>query len=394
MHTTTETWAGRIVLLLCHVAGLLDLVILPLWIGGLIGTFKLNPQVAGGLVTLYLVGVVVSNATFAFRFDRVPTKTVASIGFLIPAVAFLLMTQVSDTESVTGVTYIAILNFIGGLGAGAGMAIVHGMIGRSSNPHRLFAFANFGLAVFGVVFFIVTPPMMATMGVNAVFINAGILISIAFIAAILAFPKTSSPVRHAQETHSDRPYPAILGTAILVICFAGIVFLQIGNAITMSFVERVGNFRGFDPAAIGRMLVVGGLITLLAPICAAIFQNKLNPVWVTIIGMAIYAVLSATISYTTSFPPYAIAYVLVPSTVIFTHTFAFGLLARIDPSGRMNALTPTMMMVGSAIGPVLGGTIAMYSGFPQVGSGAAVFAILGALCYVAINGRLRWVLSR
>lgn len=389
MHTTTETWAGRIVLLLCNVAGLLDLVILPLWVGGLIGTYKLAPQMAGGLVTLYLVGVLISNAVLAFRFDRVPLRTVAATGFLVPAVAFVLMTRISDTVGSSGVALIAILNFVGGLGAGAGMAIVHGMIGRSSNPHRLFAFANFGLTIFGVVFFLVTPPMMVTMGVNAVFLNVGILIAIAFFAVLLAFPKLPSGGKHHPEAGGGMPRLAVASTATLAICFAGIVFLQIGNAVTLSFVERVGNFRGFDSAAIGLMLSVGGLVVILAPIAAAILQKKLNPVWVVILGMMVHAALSATLSNASSFLPYAIAYASVVTTVVFTHTFAFGLLARIDPSARMNALTPTMMMSGSAIGPFLGGTVVQFLGFPQVGIVAAICAMIGALCYLAVVVRLQ-----
>lgn len=389
MRTTTETWTGHIVLLLCHVAGLLDLVILPLWVGGLIGTYKLNPQLAGGLVTLYLAGVLVSNAILAFRFDRVPTRAVAAIGFLIPAIAFFLMTQVSDTEGASAVTLIAVLNFVGGLGAGAGMAVVHGMIGRSLNPHRLFAFVNFGICIFGVAFFTLTPSMMATMGVKAVFINAGAVIFVAFLAALLAFPQLPSGRHEELHKRKDKPGVLMASTTILVICFIGVVFLQIGNAVTLSFVERVGNFRGFDSASIGMVLAVGGLVPFLAPIGATILQKKLNPIWVTIVGMIVHAALSATVSNSSSFLSYAAAYAFVTATVVFTHTFAFGLLARIDPSARMNALTPTMMMLGSAIGPFLGGTIAQFLGFPQVGIAAAICAVIGALCYLAVSGRLQ-----
>jgi hypothetical protein len=41
------------------------------------------------------------------------------------------------------------------------------------------------------------------------------------------------------------------------------------------------------------------------------------------------------------------------AVMIFTHTFAFGLLARLDLSGRAMAATPAMLMIGAAIGPIL-----------------------------------------
>jgi len=39
--------------------------------------------------------------------------------------------------------------------------------------------------------------------------------------------------------------------------------------------------------------------------------------------------------------------------VVGAHPFLFGLTARLDPSGRTNALTPAMMMTGSAIAPAI-----------------------------------------
>lgn len=55
-------------------------------------------------------------------------------------------------------------------------------------------------------------------------------------------------------------------------------------------------------------------------------------------------------------------------TIIFTHTFAFGLIARLDPSGRATAGTPAMLMVGSAVAPLVG----WYAGVEAIGYAAIV----------------------
>jgi hypothetical protein len=389
MKTTTEDWTGRLVLLICHVAGLLDLVILPLWVGGLIQTYQFEPQAAGGLVTLYLVGMVISNVVLAFRFERYPPKLVAGLGFAIPAVAFLIMSRLGDVAPAVRPLAFAILNFVGGLGAGIGMAAVHGTIGRSANPHRLFAFVNFGVGIFGVIFFVVTPGMMARMGVTAVFMNADIVIILAVIAALLAFPVMPARTEKGGQGSASSFSLTGAGTGTLAICFIGIVFLQVGNAATLSFVERIGDFRGFGADAVGMLLAVGGLVPLLAPIAAAVLQKRMTPIWVVVCGMLFHGVLSITLSNSSTFAPYAVAYALLTATVVFTHTFAFGLLAQLEPSGRINALTPTMMMTGSAAGPFLGGTIAQFAGFSKVGIGAAICAALGAICYVVVASQLR-----
>lgn len=382
MQTTTESWAGRLVLMLGNVAGLLDIVILPLWVGGLIESYKFDPQLAGGLVTLFLFGILVSNALLAFRFYRMPAKAVVSLGLLVPGVAFLCMTQVSGSSSAY---VLAALNLVGGLGAGAGLAMISGVIGRSQNPHQLFAFATFGVSAFAVVFFAITPAMMASMGVNAVFINAGVMMLVASLASVLAFPK----IPERSGDHEAEPRPGQASSLVLGTCFFGIVFFQMANAVTLSFVERIGNFRGFDSAAIGTMLAVGGFVPILAPILAALLEKRLSPVWVVPCGMLFHGFLSLVLFSSSTFLPFAAAYVLVASTVMFTATFAFGLLAKLDPSARMNALMPTMMAAGSAAGPFFGGTVAKYAGFPQVGVASAGCAALGALCFLFVAACLR-----
>jgi hypothetical protein len=150
---------------------------------------------------------------------------------------------------------------------------------------------------------------------------------------------------------------------ILVVCFFGVAFLQTANAVTMSFVERDGNFRGFDPASIGMVLAVGGVIPLSAPVAATLLEKKLSPIWMVIIDMLLHGALSLAVFNSTMLGLFFVSYALVPTMVSFTHTFAFGFLAKFDLRGRMNALMPAMMMTGSAVGPVLGGTVAKYAGF-------------------------------
>lgn len=58
--------------------------------------------------------------------------------------------------------------------------------------------------------------------------------------------------------------------------------------------------------------------------------------------------------------------------IIFTHTFAFGLLARLDSTGHVAAGTSAMLMVGAAIAPFIGGTLVKFIGFEAIGYAAIV----------------------
>ena len=54
--------------------------------------------------------------------------------------------------------------------------------------------------------------------------------------------------------------------------------------------------------------------------------------------------------------------------------FAFGLLAKLEPTGRALAATPATLMVGAAIGPILGGTLVKFASYSAISVAAAVIA--------------------
>ena len=94
------------------------------------------------------------------------------------------------------------------------------------------------------------------------------------------------------------------------------------------------------------MLIAVGVVNLLSPLLAALLQKRFDPRTVAIAGPIAQAVLALTISRSTTFAPYAVATSLWVFAMIFTHTFLFGLLARIDTTGRAVASTPAIAILG------------------------------------------------
>src|SRR4051794_15039628 len=125
MKPSTENWSGRIPLMIAHCAGMVDLVALPVWVGTLISDYKFDPQHAGALATLFLLGAVVSSLYFAARFSRVPARLTATAGFAIAALTFLASAFTFDFSTL------AVLHGIAGAAAGCALSMTHGTIGRS-----------------------------------------------------------------------------------------------------------------------------------------------------------------------------------------------------------------------------------------------------------------------
>lgn len=362
--TGTESWAGRIALMVAHCAGMVDLVALPVWVGTLIANYELDPQQAGGLVTLFLVGAVISSLWFAPRVNRIRGRTATSVGFGVAALAFFGVSQTQNTDY----TSMAALHALAGLAAGCGLTFTHGTIGRSANPHRLFAIVGMALGVFAIVFLGATPKLVSLSGGETLFrIFAGVML-VGALVAMFAFPEPAQP---GVDSSERKQFDARVWFAI-----AGISCMAFVQAMTFSFVERIGIERGFGLDAVTGVLIALGFVNLAPAPLAALLERRWSANTVVLVGPLVQAALALVITHAAGFAPYAAASALFVAVMIFTHTFAFGLLARLDPTGRALAATPAMLMVGAATGPVLGGTFVKVMGYGSIGFAALVIAAL------------------
>jgi predicted MFS family arabinose efflux permease len=376
--TTTDSKRGRIALMVGHCAGMVDLVALPVWVGTLVAQYRFDPQQAGMLASLFLLGAVLASVALASRFDRLNGRVVATLGFGIAALAFGFASTVQDFGTL------AVLHALGGMASGAALSATHGTIARSGNPHRLFAVVGMALAVFGILFMGATPPLVAKLGGPVLFqVFAGVMV-VAALAAVFAFPVPDALRTPARAAGSREPLSATVWCGIVGIACMGLV-----QAMTFSFLERVGSDRGFGAAAITGVLVALGIVNLVPPALAAVLEKRLAARSVLLGGAAVQALLVAVIMLSTQFAPYAAAASVFAAVMIFTHTFAFGLLAQLDRSGRALAATPAMLMTGAAIGPVLGGTLVKGFGYGALAVAAAVIAALALLCFSRLPGQAR-----
>lgn len=372
MTTRIDSRAGRLTLMVAHCAGMVDLVALPVWIGTLVGRYSLSPQQAGLLATLFLAAAVLASVVLAPRFQRLPARAVSSAGFGISALCFGLVATTADYAAI------AALHALSGLAAGAALSMTHGTIARSANPHRLFAVVGMALGVFAVVFLGAMPPVVAAVGGPALFVAFSGVMALAAVLSALCFPAAEAPDAPAAATATG-PISGAVWAGI-----AGLASMALVQSMTFSFLERVGADRGFGLAAVTGVLVALGIVNLFPAALAALLERRWPVRRVLLAGPVLQAALAATIMTSTAFMPYALAASVFVGVMIFTHTFAFGLLARLDPSGRAMAATPAILMTGAAIGPILGGTLVQGAGYASLAIAAPLIAALAVACFSRI----------
>ncbi len=373
MAIPVDSTRGRIALMIAHCAGMVDLVALSVWVGALIAYYGFDPQQAGGLPTLFLMGAVLASLALAPRIQRLRGRWVAGIGFGFSALAFW------KAAGTTEYTQLAVLHGVAGVAAGAALSVTHGTIARSANPHRLFAIVGMALGVFAVIFLAGTPQLIAARGGSALFLAFAGVMALGAVASLLAFPSPDSGASRALPASKSAPLPKVVWFGIV-----GISCMTLVQAMTFSFLEGVGIHRGFERSAINGVLIALGLVNLLPAALAALLQKRLSARRVLLVGPVVQLALAAAIMVSPAFGPYAFGAAFLAAVMIFTHTFAFGLLARLDQSGRALTGTPAMLMVGSAIGPFLGGTLVKGFGYEALALAAACLAVVAVFCFARL----------
>lgn len=362
-------------LLLGHCAGMLDLVGLPVWVGAnLIGFYQFDPQKAGLLATTFLFCAVLASVVLAPRFGRMPAKAVAVVGYAVACLAFIgLGTFASGHYGA-----MLALHAIGGLGAGSALTKVDGTMGRSDNPHRLFAYAGVSVAVFGIVVLGSGPVIIARWGGAALWFVFAAVMGLAALLALLAFPRVPAA----------RPQPEGATGRISRHVWFGIVgmgILCMAHSMVFPFVERLGIDRGYPAAMIAGVLVAIGFANLLPSPLAALLEKRLHPERAIVGGTVFHLMLVLLLTQVPRLEVYAFVVAILTTPLLFMHAFLFGLMARLDPSGRAVAATPAILMVGSAIGPALGGTLLVAFGYSGLGLAVAGFGVLACVFFAQIR---------
>ncbi|WP_248796466.1 MFS transporter [Pseudomonas sp. MWU13-2105] len=377
---TPDTVGGRAVLTLAHVAGMVDMVALPLWIGALMQYYQFSAPQAGGTVSLFLLAVVLVSGALAPHFSRLPHRLLAAAGFAVAACAFFLAYDQQGTSEHWGV--LIALHGLAGVGIGCALSVTHGAIGRNGNPHRLFAMVSMALGLSAVLFLSLMPMFIARLGAPVLFLAFALLMTLAAVVAALFFPSIEVRLASTQsatgKVRLPRPTWPIIG---VVIC------LTMNQSMVFGFLERLGHSRGFSSGEVNGVLICLGLVNLLPGLLAALLQKRWSAIWVGIVGPVIQAILALVMVQTPQFGPYALAASLYVAVVIFTHTFLFGLLTRLDPSGAAASATPAMTMIGSCIGPLLGGLVVASIGYQGLGWAACLIALVAVLLMRLVQRR-------
>lgn len=262
-----------------------------------------------------------------------------------------------------------------GLVGGMAVGVVYSVMARTHSPDRAFGMlllVQFGLGGLGVM---VLPTLVPEFGTRILFLSLAALTACALVA-IFAIPKLADATPVARGARPPRMSTTARTTTVLVLL--ALFLFQGGNMALSAFIIRLGEHyelgRGFIGQALGWATWIGAAGAGLVIFMGTRF-GRLRPM---LVAMLLTLAGTAGFFWSGLQPVFFIANVGTAITWSFVVPYLFGMLSRLDLSGRLATLGGFMSKLGLASGPMAAGLLLRDDDFPLL--------ITVAIAALAVSG--------
>ncbi len=299
--------------------------LMPFTMGVLTDGFKFSLEHAGVLLSAEMAGAAALSLLLSPFVGKLDLRKMAFIGGL------LIISGHSMTAMATGYVPVGVSRIITGAGTGILNAVVFAAIARTKEPERLMGFIEGVLALVGAFIMVLLPYVISGFGPRAYFWALAALVLCTFWV-FTWLPKSSA---EEEEKNKERPSVSV-PVVCLVACSSAALFS--GQTLIWSFTERIGVTLGLSMEQIGWILGGTGLSGLAGAAVPTLLGRKygrIPPLVFGILGMG-----ASFIGTTFASEPvlYAVSLIGYGFFIGFCVPYAMGIIAAVDPLGRMTAL--------------------------------------------------------
>lgn len=244
----------------------------------------------------------------------------------------------------------ALHGFVGGFAVG----VTYSVMARTHSPDRAFGMlllVQFGLGGLGVMFL---PTLVPDYGTRILFLSLAALTALALVA-LAAIPRLDETRRDDATAPAARLSTPARITALLALL--ALFLFQGGNMALSAFIIRLGEHyalgRDFIGQALGWATWIGAAGAGLVIVMGTRF-GRFRPL---LVAMLLTLAGTAGFFWSGMQPVFFIANVGTAITWSFVVPYLFGMLSRLDVSGRLATLGGFVSKLGLASGPMLAGRL-------------------------------------
>lgn len=297
------------------------------------------------------------------------------------ALAGLILLVLGNLGSALATTFptLMIARLVAGLAAGALQGIVSASIAATPLPDRLFAIY-------------LTANLTATtilLGLLSRFSAAGhpewlfmVVIAMATVAILLLRWLPAGPAADGPRAEKAARLPLMYGVSALL----GTFILLVGIGLTWPLVGMLGLERGLAGEAVASTLSFATIGAIAASVLVSAGGNRLGrraPISAGAAGLCLSALTFVVRDDQTSFA--AAAFVFMFCWVLIL-PYCSGVVATLDPGGRLAVLWITMQFAGLAAGPVIAAGLVLASSTLPFYAAFVCFCVAAALTLFAEHG--------
>ncbi|MGB0133062.1 hypothetical protein, partial [Dokdonella sp.] len=294
-----------------------------------------------------IYGASIGSLAAVFIVRRIEWRPALGILFALLMAIDLGSTLITDPLMLTIVR--AGHGFIGGMSVG----IVYSVMARLNSPDRAFGMLlvlQFGLGGLGVMFL---PLLVPVYGTQILFYVLAALTALALVS-MLAIPT----VLGKNQSKADlAAIPATYRKLTVILALLAIFLFQAGNMSLAAFIIRLGEdaalSRDFIGQALGWATWIGAAGAGLVIFMGTRF-GRMRPL---IAAFLLTLAGTAGFFWSASQPIFLIANVGTAITWSFVVPYLFGMISRLDASGRLATLGGFVSKCGLATGPLAGGLL-------------------------------------
>lgn len=342
-----------------------SLLLLPIYVGGLITQNGLSLEQALTIVSLEMWGMAASLVPAIFLMKWMSWRRITFGALLIMIAAFAVPICIA-----LNFNSLAIIRFIGGLGAGTAMAVIMATIGRASEPDKAFSLWILSQVFFKVVGIFIIARLLAKFGMAGFFVPLLIL-------CVLALPLTKylpgivddESIAGNKFQWSIKPILALLGVFIFYIAI---------SAIWANF-ERIGHWSGFEGTTIANILSLTSLASLAGASAATLMAGRVGRSALLLFGTVIIAGASLALGMFSTLTIYTLIGLAFAFAWFFSVPFLIASVNANDESGRLMIFTNSAIAIGLAVGPAIAAKLIMGTEFGLLtiaGAGAFIAAFV------------------
>jgi predicted MFS family arabinose efflux permease len=342
----TDGWATVVALAVLASAGLLYLILLPLFVDQLQRSFGLSPAQAGLVTSVNAyAGVASAFATAPFVL-RLPWRRTVVAALTVLAVCDLA------TPAVPQLAPLLCVRVLHGVASGIATAMTAALLGRTRLPDRAYAVLLIYQALVGTAALFVLPEVIASHGRSVLFIAlaAGAL---AGVLAVLPLPDLPArqPELSAVGSHAAQRWT--VATAL-----AGVYLFQTFHTFLVAYALNIGDGLGLPRAITTSGVATGqsvGVLGSVAVLGIGARFGRVRPLLLIAPAIAIEALL--LLGSAASAQTWYAAQTVDNLLTFFALPLLLGACAAAGRDGRTAVWGGLASKVGVATGPMLGGAL-------------------------------------